>query len=328
MSATDYTLELETAVEAVKQAAIVCQAVQKDIKNDVLEKDDKSPVTVADFASQAIVCKIIGDKFKNDPVIGEEGSQELRLEKNSALLNSLVERVNSVVTGAPAEDILGWIDRGGQKEYTERFWTLDPIDGTKGFLRGDQYAISLALIVKGEMVAGALCTPNLHVDLNDETSKKGVVLYAQKGGGTYRTTLDNDAPQKVTVSEVAKSSDIRVCESVEKAHSSHDDSFKIASALKITANPVRIDSQAKYATVATGQSDAYLRLPRDGKYREKIWDHAGGVITVTEAGGEVTDVFGKPLDFSKGYRLEENTGVIVSNKKVHKMIIDTIAELN
>ena len=45
--------------------------------------------------------------------------------------------------------------------YRERFWTLDPIDGTKGFLRGEQYAVALALIVGGEVVVAALACPNL-----------------------------------------------------------------------------------------------------------------------------------------------------------------------
>ena len=52
------------------------------------------------------------------------------------------------------------IDRGG-RESGHRFWTLDPIDGTKGFLRGDQYVVALALVVKGEVQIGALACPNL-----------------------------------------------------------------------------------------------------------------------------------------------------------------------
>jgi len=48
-----------------------------------------------------------------------------------------------------------WIDRGGS-DYARRFWTLDPIDGTKGFLRGDQYAVALALVVDGKVQVGVL----------------------------------------------------------------------------------------------------------------------------------------------------------------------------
>lgn len=88
-----------------------------------------------------------------------------------------------------------------------------------------------------------------------------------------------------------------------------------------------------------GDAQLYLRLPRPGektwkecsqnscclcfdhqlpliqlllagkkKHDEKIWDHAGGMIIVEEAGGKVTDIFGKPLDFSRGTTLIDNTG--------------------
>ena len=50
------------------------------------------------------------------------------------------------------------IDRGGG-EAEKRFWALDPIDGTKGFLQGDPYAIALALIVDGEIKLGVLGCP-------------------------------------------------------------------------------------------------------------------------------------------------------------------------
>ncbi len=332
MTNTDYTLELETAVNAVRQAAVVCRKVQALITPEVLKKNDKSPVTVADFASQALICKMLEEQFKDDPVIGEEDSSQLRKSENRELLDSLVKRVGSLLPDATADDILSWIDRGGHNSYEDRFWTLDPIDGTKGFLRGDQYAISLALIVKGEIVAGALCCPNLSsglIDKDADNSKDdGLILYAQKNKGTYkRSTIKNSRSQKVTVSKESKNQNIRVCESVESAHSSHSDSAKIAAKLGITASPVRIDSQAKYATVAMGDAEAYLRLPGDAKYREKIWDHAGGVITVTEAGGRVTDINGAPLDFSKGRTLQNNSGVIVSNKNVHDQIIETIKTL-
>ena len=60
-----------------------------------------------------------------------------------------------------SDEICSWIDHGGAVHYRERFWTLDPIDGTKGFLRGEQYAVALALIEGGEVVVAALACPNL-----------------------------------------------------------------------------------------------------------------------------------------------------------------------
>ena len=76
-----------------------------------------------------------------------------------------------------------------------------------------------------------------------------------------------------------------------------------------------------------GEAEAYLRLPRDAEYQEKIWDHAAGVLVVTEAGGRVTDVFGQALDFGHGRVLAANRGVIVTNGHVHNAVLEAIAAL-
>ena len=77
---------------------------------------------------------------------------------------------------------------------------------------------------------------------------------------------------------------------------------------------MRLDSQAKYAVVARGEAEAYLRLPTRADYREKIWDHAAGVLIVEEAGGTVTDITGRPLEFTHGRDLAANRGVIVTQR--------------
>jgi 3'(2'), 5'-bisphosphate nucleotidase len=79
--------------------------------------------------------------------------------------------------------------------------------------------------------------------------------------------------------------------------------------------------------VARGRAEAYLRLPKSAEYRERIWDHAGGVIVVEEAGGRVTDALGRPLDFTRGRALEENLGVVVSNGAVHEALLAALADL-
>jgi 3'(2'), 5'-bisphosphate nucleotidase len=62
-------------------------------------------------------------------------------------------------------------------------------------------------------------------------------------------------------------------------------------------------------------------LPTGKGYVEKIWDHAAGLAVVREAGGRVTDVAGKPLDFTHGARLETNRGVIVTNGALHDAVL-------
>ena len=85
-----------------------------------------------------------------------------------------------------------------------------------------------------------------------------------------------------------------------------------------------MDSQAKYAAVATGMADAYLRLPTRKDYQEKIWDHAAGAFVLEQAGGKISDVFGKELDFSQGRTLKNNRGVIATAAGVHAQIIEKV----
>ena len=79
--------------------------------------------------------------------------------------------------------------------------------------------------------------------------------------------------------------------------------------------------------VARGEADIYLRLPTRADYREKIWDHAAGALIVTEAGGVVTDISGRPLEFHHGRELANNRGVIVTNGPLHSRVIEAIQSL-
>lgn len=318
-----YSEEHELAVSAVSEAAKICAAVQAEISSEVLEKRDRSPVTVADFGSQAVICRLLGERFPGDPVIAEEGSAELRRGAGAALLPRVVNHVGRLVPGCSADDVCAWIDHGSATEYSDRFWTLDPIDGTKGFLRREQFAISLALIVDGELTVAAVCCPELPLD-----EARGVVLSAVRGSGATQQPLGGQgAPRPIAVTAEGDPARIRFCESVEKGHSSHGDAARIAARLRIAAAPVRLDSQAKYAVVARGEAEAYLRLPKSAEYREKIWDHAGGALVVAEAGGRVTDIRGDRLDFRRGRALERNRGVIVTNGLVHDSVLRAINEL-
>ena len=67
-----------------------------------------------------------------------------------------------------------------------------------------------------------------------------------------------------------------------------------------------------------------MRLPTKKSYEEKIWDHAAGMIIVEEAGGRVTDLFGKPLDFSRGRTLDNNQGIVATNGLVHERMLEAV----
>jgi len=320
--------ETRTALAAVREAGRLCRAVQAEIDPGELAKQDRSPVTVADFGSQALICRALREAYPGDPIIGEEDSAILRDSAQAQMLACVAGQVGRLRPEADSQKVCDWIDLGSAKEYSRRFWTLDPIDGTKGFLRGGQYAIALALVLDGQVAAAVLGCPNLGPTLEADRGD-GSLFFALKGGGAWQGPLSvTGNPVPVKVSGQTEASLIRFCESVEAAHSSHGDAARIASRLAITAQSARLDSQTKYAVVARGEAEAYLRLPRDHKYREKIWDHAAGLLVVTEAGGRVTDIFGNDLDFSLGYRLENNRGVVATNTPVHDDVLGAIRDLD
>lgn len=315
--------ERAAAIEAVRMACAVCEAVQQKLVADTtLTKGDRSPVTVADFSAQAIVSQHLGERFPDIPMVGEEDASDLRGDAQTAIRNNVVSAVQTQLPTLSPEQVLSAIDRG---TYTGgpsgRHWVLDPIDGTKGFLRLEQYAVALALIEDGEVVLGVLGCPNLPRNASEPDGPKGCLFVAVKGQGAVQISTDSDVETPISVDGIANLADARFCESVEKAHSSHSHSAQIADVLGITRPPFRMDSQCKYAAVARGDASAYLRLPTRPGYQEKIWDHAAGWRVIVEAGGAVTDIHGKSLDFSLGRTLADNKGVIVTNGALQKPIL-------
>ena len=318
-----FSQEKQIAITAVTRAAQLCQMVRAEMVVDSLEKDDRSPVTVADFGSQALACRAIKEVFPDDPIVGEEDSTDLRTHIDKlAQVTRYVRQFHAPVT---PETVCDWID-AGNGAVADRYWTLDPIDGTKGFLRNDQYAVALALVENGEIKVAALACPALPVNLDDPNSETGVLLVAVRGQGAEMAALENPEFKPIRVATGLRNTHLRFVESVESGHGDHTLQEAVARAVGITQPSLRMDSQAKYAAVARGDAALYLRLPspQSPDYREKIWDHAAGVLVVEEAGGIVTDMHGRPLDFASDFKMYHNRGVVVSNGTIHAAVIETL----
>ena len=316
------------ALRAVRAAAQLCQTVQADIDDTVATKDDRSPVTVADFGSQALICHALQRAFPDVPVIAEEDSTMLQTAEQAHILKQVVDRVQAHEPAANAESVCRWIDHGNATQYHDRFWTLDPIDGTKGFVRGDQYALALALVEDGLPTVAALACPNLTDNLDDPASH-GQVFIAVRDEGAMQFPLDNPEAEGTPISTrtTAQAGKARFTDSFVSAHSAHDKAKEVGDMLGISAPPIRMDSQAKYALVARGEADIYFRLPRPGSdYTEKIWDHAAGRLVVEAAGGRVSDMHGEPLDFTHAPLLSENTGVVATSGAIHDDVIQALAD--
>ncbi len=333
----DHAALLAAAIPAVADACRVCRIVQANMgKLRAITKADDSPVTVADFASQAVVARRLSERLGTVILVGEETSAYLRNPEHEAQLDATLAAVEEVWPEASEDELLDAIDQGAGDTHHTGFWTLDPIDGTKGFLRGEQYAVALAYIERGEPVVGVLGGPSLPRDLSlplDRPDRHGSMYFAMRGEGTYEIPADQPHvhPVKVVRPERAEGEPIRLCASVEASHTNLSATGRVMELVDAQVGTghdlVQIDSQCKYAVVARGQADAYMRLPTSKGYVEWIWDHAAGALVAAEAGCAVTDATGKQLDFSRGKRLTENRGILCAPARVHGLILGAIEKM-
>lgn len=366
-----YGLEMAAAIQAVQLASMLSQRVQERLlrhEEKADKKKDKSLITVADWGVQAVVSWVLSQAFQGEEIsmVAEEDTNGLRGQSGVDMSQRVVNVVNeclceaSVVGIAPPKQPLGsyevlkFINKGtalgGPKG---RHWVLDPVDGTLGFVRGDQYAVALALVDDGEVVLGVLGCPNFPMRTawlgyhhkyyriamqiappNPNNWHRGCVMTAQKGDGRAwmqpmifngKTFNEVHARREVCVSAVVDPADATFCEPVEKANSSHSFTAGLANTLGLRNQPLRVYSMAKYAAIARGDAEIFMKFAKTG-YKEKIWDHAAGVLIVQEAGGVVTDAGGRPLDFSKGRFLEGlDRGIIACcGKSLHNKIIAAV----
>ncbi|KAG2299320.1 hypothetical protein Bca4012_010895 [Brassica carinata] len=362
MEVESLATEMDTAVRVVHLASSLCVKVQEKLRipsstnggGHIKSKDDDSPVTVADWGVQAIVSWVLAEVFgtQNLSIVAEEDTESLSNAESLALLGAISNAVNEALSeahkyGLPKPDkplesteILKAIGRcnsiGGPKG---RHWVLDPVDGTLGFVRGDQYAVALALIEDGKVLLGVLGCPNYPVKkeclsngCNQSGSvSKGCVMYAKKGSGQawMQPLLPGGGyPESATLLKASAVDDpvlATVCEPVERANSNHLFTAGLANSMGVRKQPMRVYSMVKYAAIACGDAEVFMKFAQSS-YKEKIWDHAAGVVIVEEAGGVVTDAGGRKLDFSKGVYLEGlDRGIIAcSNQVLHEKIIGAV----
>ncbi|VUC24752.1 unnamed protein product, partial [Clonostachys rosea] len=170
-SSSAYSQELYIAQLAVQRASILTKRVFHEKAKGTVDKNDKSPVTIGDFGAQALIIAALRHNFPDDAIVAEEEAAQLRSDEN--LKSTIWELVRSTrlddatseqaLGGAikDADEMLDLIDRGNSPGGNKgRIWAIDPIDGTKGFLRGGQYAVCLGLMVDGDVKVGVLGCPN------------------------------------------------------------------------------------------------------------------------------------------------------------------------
>ncbi len=315
-------IDLSPIAVAVRQSAQLCKMVQEKYivqspTENVANKAGAEPVTIADYGSQAIICRAISQFFPEDGVIAEEGGQQFSELIDAQQQQDIVGLISQVLgEQVSVAEVIQWLDYGQNRE-SQRTWVIDPIDGTKGFIALRNYAIAVGILEDGIPTRALMGTPGY-------TGLESGALFHAQDGKAFIEPLSGGSAQPIHVSQRNDPNTIIFVESVEKAHGDQDVMALVREKAGMSeAELNRLDSQEKYCLVANGEADAYLRFPfKKGSYSHKIWDHAAGVAIVQAAGGIVTDLDGSALNFSLGKTLAKNKGMIVANPRIHERLVE------
>ena len=310
---------MEAIRNAVRQAAELCRLVQESflVENTKTAGDHTEPVTIADYGSQAIICRALQTNYPDDAVVSEEsGEQFMQLvaaEQRAQVLKLLAQVLGEAVSETA---LVNWLDFGAGKS-ARRTWVIDPIDGTKGFIAGRHYAIACGLLLDGQVAEGMVAAPGY-------AGRAGALFYT-RDGAAWREPLAGGDGCMISVSQRHEPRDFVAVQSFARAHASKSRMSRARENAGLGAAQIlELDSMEKYALVACGDADLYLRLPRAGSgYAHKIWDHAAGVALVQQAGGMATDLDGSALDFSRGDTLP-NPGMVISNGQLHERVVEAV----
>jgi 3'(2'), 5'-bisphosphate nucleotidase len=210
---------------------------------EVTAKADKSPVTEADRRGEALILKELASRYPGVPVISEEHASEF---------------------GTP--DAIG-----------PRFFLVDPLDGTKAFVRGDpHFTVNIALIEHGQPVAGAVAAPASGEIWR--TSREGVLK--RHGGGPEALVRPRAWPEGEALALISHTMKTETADDLAAQYGFH------------RREPM--DSSIKFCRIAEGAADIY---PRHGPTME--WDTAAGHAVLIAAGGQVTTPDGAAFVYGK-----------------------------
>jgi 3'(2'), 5'-bisphosphate nucleotidase len=270
-TSTGYERELEVAETLAAEAAdIACRYRDGDLKVELKAGDE--PVTVADRAASRLIVAGLEAAFPDDVVISEERSDDLR------------------------------------RLEVDRVWYVDPIDGTKDFIRGnDGFSVMIGLTVGNVPTAGVVFQP----------VGRRVFSAAPDIGAWFRSP--EHSPRKLQVSDVGRIEDLRLVAS--RSHRDRDID-RVKSALGID-NEFNIGSVGlKLSLIALAERDLYVNPAS----KCKTWDTCAPEAILHAAGGRMTAQHGAPLRYDEQSMLRE-TGMVASNGRIHDQIIAKLSPL-
>ena len=335
--------ELLAAIGAVQQAAKLTQSLISSRDKGTIQKDDLSPVTVGDFAVQALLTAALHRAFPDDGFVGEEDAAELRTDP--ALGHRVWEAVKEFAEVVPDSEermceMIDWCGSGVPNSDRKRVWVFDPIDGTKTFVQGQMYAINVALLEGGKQVLSVVGCPVLAVEArapvrNDsvDPSGTGSILFAVKGHGAYIRPLPG-AADEVEVRQLARFADtltladLKLVTSVYMADSGVGEVHSgVAEKLGVTyPGSDLLAWVVRWVSLALGLANMTVWVYKRRDRLAKIWDHAGAMLLFEEVGGKVTDVDGKEIDLSAGRKMTANYGWVAAPAHLHSSVLSAVRE--
>lgn len=368
-----YIKELQVAIGVVQRAAVLSTHILRqaqehghgDIDKEdlgVVDKDDLSPVTIADFAIQALLTCTIHHAFPSDNFVGEESADALR--ENPALLEGVwaalehtkgqnqppaADETSPPVVQFPETrermcELIDWCGNG-HPNVGGRVWVFDPIDGTENFVKGLVYAINVALLEDGQQVLSVVGCPNMSADVTypagdaslDETGE-GCVLLAVKDHGAFvrklRGSADESPCRKLGPRQGSQDpSDARALSGIRSTSALNTSGLgpvhaEVARRLGVEwPGSVLLPWVIRWVLLALGVGDATWWVYKERERLGKIWDHAGAMLLFQETGGKVTDVDGREVNFTANRKMTANWGFVAAPEKLHAQVLEMVQEV-
>ena len=190
----------------------------------------------------------------------------------------------------------------------QRVWMVDPLDGTTGFIQGNgDFAVQIGLVDNSESVLGVVYQP-----------LSGVMYRAVSGGGSW-VERPNFLPERANVSEHTELSTMRLAAS--RSHRSPRMN-RVVTGLGFREEIQRGSVGIKVGLIVERQCDVYIHLSS----RTKQWDTCAPEVILNEAGGTLTDLFGKPLSYNVP-DVQNRNGLVATNGVAHQRVIKALAPM-
>ncbi|HBB88058.1 MAG TPA: 3'(2'),5'-bisphosphate nucleotidase CysQ [Blastocatellia bacterium] len=189
-----------------------------------------------------------------------------------------------------------------------RVWMVDPLDGTTGFIEGNgDFAVQIGLAEDGECVLGVVYQP-----------LTGLLYRAVRGGGTWVERPETE-PEQASVSNHLDLGTMRLAASRSHRSPRMD---RVVQSFGVKQEVRRGSVGIKVGLIVEQQCDLYVHLSP----RTKQWDTCAPEVILQEAGGKLTDLFGKPLRYNSP-EVQNRNGIVASNGVAHRRIIAALAPL-